>query len=88
MPHFDSQGRDTAICQVCGTITHQVYWRPDISGHKSAGNVCGDCQRRHDDAHHNVARPVSLTEHCAQESGFPIGSQQLTQYINRYYGHG
>jgi hypothetical protein len=33
-------------------------------------------------------RPMSLTEYASIESGFPIGSQQLTNYINRYYGHG
>ena len=31
--------------------------------------------------------PISLTEHCSRESGHPIGSKALTDYINRHYGH-
>lgn len=32
-------------------------------------------------------QPKSLIEHCAEESGFPIGSAQLKQYISRYYSN-
>jgi rubrerythrin len=48
MPHFDEYGGDTWICQVCGKIKNSLVpsvWRPDITGHKSAGNVCPDCLR-------------------------------------------
>ncbi len=35
------------ICQVCGKIKcckcDPPEWRPDITGHKSAGNVCPKC---------------------------------------------
>ena len=31
--------------------------------------------------------PMSLTEYCSIESGYPIGSQKLREYVNRHYGH-
>lgn len=48
MPHFsDCCGRDEYVCQVCGAILcsscHPSEWRPDITGSKSAGNVCPTC---------------------------------------------
>lgn len=47
MPHFDEDGNDTYICQVCAQIKSSVknppQWRPDITGSKSAGNVCIGC---------------------------------------------
>lgn len=47
MPHFDTNGADTYICQKCARIFNSVKypptWRPDITGHKSAGNVCPAC---------------------------------------------
>lgn len=82
MPHFDENGRDTVICQVCVRIVTEATWRPDITGHKSAGNVCNRCLANHQQ------KPVGLVEYCSQESGFPVGSPELTKYINRYYGNG
>ena len=49
MPHFDEQGRGTWLCQVCTNVYHdgiESQWRPDITGHESAGNACPDCVRR------------------------------------------
>lgn len=46
MPHFDENGEGTWICQVCGIIYPDSIpseWRPDITGHESAGNVCPTC---------------------------------------------
>ncbi len=49
MPHFSSccPGVDEYICQVCGKIKcsgcQPPEWRSDITGHKSAGNVCKPC---------------------------------------------
>ncbi len=35
------------LCQACGRICLETnepsVWRPDITGHKSAGNVCPTC---------------------------------------------
>lgn len=45
-------GADTYICQVCGKILCGMEspseWRPDITGHKSAGNVCPSCLKKHE----------------------------------------
>jgi rubrerythrin len=46
MPHFDAYGGDEWICQVCGRVQDsrvESVWRPDITGHKGAGNVCPKC---------------------------------------------
>jgi hypothetical protein len=47
MPHFNAAGHDTYICQVCtgifDAVTATATWRPDITGHVSAGNVCPGC---------------------------------------------
>lgn len=44
---YCSCGQDTYICQSCGReLCAEVYppvWRPDITGHSSAGNVCPTC---------------------------------------------
>jgi len=56
MPHFSSccKGADEYICQVCGRIMcsgcKPSSWRPDITGHKSAGNVCPKCLTKHQDS--------------------------------------
>lgn len=39
---------DKAICQVCGRDLCSVCetkfsWRPDLTGHKGAGNICASC---------------------------------------------
>lgn len=52
MPHFCSKcGADEYICQKCGKIfcsqEHPSQWRPDITGHESAGNVCPWCLEIH-----------------------------------------
>lgn len=85
MPHFSKSGHDMVLCQVCGrdidTGKDQPEWRVDITGNKSAGNVCPSCVAMHDD------KPVSLYEHCKQESGL-IDHSQIMAYLNRHYGHG
>lgn len=51
MPHFDSDGYGTWICQVCGKVYSdrvRSEWRPDVTGHKSAGNVCPTCLEKHE----------------------------------------
>lgn len=81
MPTFDEFGGDEWICQVCGKIqSSQVEseWRPDITGHKSAGNVCPICVLAYEN------KPMSLYEHCRRESG--LQGQALREYINRHYG--
>lgn len=49
MPHFNNQGVETVICQKCHKVVpgSQATWRPDITGHQFAGNVCSDCLRKH-----------------------------------------
>ena len=45
-------GVDTYICQKCAKIfcskCNPSVWRPDITGHKSAGNVCPGCLKTHE----------------------------------------
>lgn len=49
MPYFSKccSGAADYICQVCGRIKcsscQPSDWRPEITGHKSAGNVCPTC---------------------------------------------
>ena len=48
MPHFcETCGGDTYICQKCAKVfcnkEHPSTWRPDITGHSGAGNVCPAC---------------------------------------------
>ena len=54
MPHFSKCcGADDYICQVCGRIKcskcNTPEWRPDITGHKSAGNVCLECLEKYEE---------------------------------------
>ena len=55
MPHFSSccKGADTYICQKCAKIfcggCQQSSWRPDITGLKSAGNVCPKCLKKYEE---------------------------------------
>jgi hypothetical protein len=85
MPTFSKNGNDEYICQKCARIFDSVeqpsQWRPDITGHTSAGNVCPSCVQKHE------TTPISLAEHCRQESG-GLEGVALQRYINRYYGHG
>ena len=51
MPHFSACcGADEYICQVCWNIfcseCKTSEWRPDITGYKSAGNVCPKCLKK------------------------------------------
>ncbi len=54
MVRFSSccEGADMYICQVCGkdlcSKCKKPEWRPDITKHKSAGNVCPECIRVYD----------------------------------------
>ncbi len=89
MPHFSSccPGADTYICQKCGKIfcskCQPSQWRPDITGHKSAGNVCPKCLEEYG----YPAPPESLYEHCKKESGL-TDQIQIMKYMDRHYGHG
>lgn len=89
MPHFSSccPGADTYICQKCAKIfcskCQPSQWRPDITGHKSAGNVCPKCLEEYG----YPAPPESLYEHCKKESGL-TDQIQIMKYIDRHYGHG
>ena len=51
MPTFSNCcGRDEYVCQKCTRILcskcHPPEWRPDITGHQSAGNVCPECLKK------------------------------------------
>ena len=87
MPHFSNccKGADEYICQKCRKIKcsgcQPSTWRPDITGHKSAGNVCPDCMKQQ-----VVDSPISLHEFCHAESGGLTGTA-LERYIQRHYGH-
>jgi len=56
MPHFSSCcfGADEYVCYVCKYIKcskcHPSTWRPDITGHESAGNVCPKCLKKYEEA--------------------------------------
>lgn len=82
MPHFSSccPDADEYLCQKCGKSRcgkcYPSEWRPDLTGHKSFGNVCPDC-----------VQPMSLYDHCKQESGL-TDPTAIKRYMNRYYGHG
>lgn len=48
MPYFCGEcGADTYICQVCRRILcseeNPSKWKPDLTGYKSAGNICPRC---------------------------------------------
>lgn len=52
LPHFDKDGGDQWLCQAPNHRGNRIQssrvestWRPDITGHKSAGNVCPPCLR-------------------------------------------
>lgn len=48
MPHFDEDGKQTWLCQVCCNI-YNTDIRPEwitIPGRKYAGNVCPDCLKK------------------------------------------
>src|SRR5690348_6341442 len=51
MPHFNEQGHDTYLCQICGNVfdaqTEPAVWRADLTGRASAGNVCRGCVTEH-----------------------------------------
>ena len=98
MPHFDEDGYDTWICQICAKVYSSgkvnSEWRTDITGNEHAGNVCPNCIEAHKDTKRVGERlraavqkgPMSLYEHCRIESG--LTGKALDDYINRYYGHG
>lgn len=56
MPHFDSEGNDTYLCQLCGNVRSVTtrdtlpQWRPDLTGHEGAGNVCPTCIKQRETA--------------------------------------
>jgi hypothetical protein len=78
MPHWDSEGRQQWVCQKGAHIcTGKPIWVEGV------GNVCSKCHA----GTKQPQSPISLTEYCRQESG-GLSGQALTNYINRYYGHG
>jgi len=108
MPHFSTCRKtencryaDTWICQLCGNIycggCVDSQWRPDLTGHESAGNVCPACLSKATPPAQGPVRfqdeaiaqreegPMSLYEHCKRESG--LEGAALNRYIQRYYGH-
>ena len=95
MPHFCECGADTYICQKCARILcsrdYPSTWRPDITGHKSAGNVCPTCLEEFKKfgvtATPRDEGPISLYEHCHRESGL-TDRGAILRYMNRHYGHG
>jgi hypothetical protein len=55
MPHFDAKGGDQWMCQGPNHKGNRIQdsdvesqWRPDITGHESAGNCCPTCVTEHD----------------------------------------
>lgn len=51
MPHFNDEGHDTALCQLCGNVfdvqIEKSHWAPDLTGSPSAGLVCDTCYKEH-----------------------------------------
>ena len=88
MPHFDKNGNDTVLCQLCGRVVNSATWRPDLTGNKSAGNVCSLCVANPVGGRavrRELEEPIGIYEHCRRESG--LTGAALTRYVNRYYGH-
>ncbi len=91
-PHFDDEGNETVLCQLCGRSVTKADWRPDLTENASAGNVCHACIDAHVDkivarsARRQDEAAIGIVEHCRRESG--LTGPALTRYINRYYGHG
>jgi len=85
MPTFSKccPGADEYICQVCARIKcgrcQPPQWRPDLTGRKSAGNICPTCREEKE-------TPISLFDHCKKESGLS-SPQEINRYMNRHYGH-
>lgn len=101
MPHFNQNGQEISLCQVCLRDVTESDWRPDITGHKGAGNTCLVCIAKHDNASkpksgyeqtlareqvRDNSRLISLAEHCHTESGGLTGSA-LQNYIKRHYSN-
>ena len=86
MPTFCDCGADKYICQACGrdlcSADYPPEWRKDITKREHAGNVCPECVAKYD-----THEPMSLYDHCKMESGFD-NPAKVTEYMNRYYGHG
>lgn len=89
MPHFSSNGNDNYICQECGNIYDSIeyppVWRP-ITGKKISGNVCPDCVNETGNKANVAEPPMSLYDHCKEESGL-TDPRKIKEYMNRYYGH-
>lgn len=44
MPHFDKDGNEEWVCQMCGKVkTGESTWMTPVPGKKFNGNVCKDC---------------------------------------------
>lgn len=102
MPHFNAQGQDTWVCQkgghICSGHSTWIDRGSDLAKQIGChGNVCQSCLQKavavipaavNEPTEPPVKPPMSLHEYCSYESGFPRGSRELENYINRYYGHG
>lgn len=83
MPHFSNccPGTDDYICQVCLHIfcsnCKPSQWRTDITKCTSAGNVCPDCAKKHDDVHKIKPRVRQNTEEMADISLCPICNEEI-----------
>lgn len=98
MPHFSECCRaDKYVCQKCGrqlcSNCHPPKWRPDITGHESAGNVCPSCLTLHGNPHSSFF--IDLSKHQEQiwpdacDCGYILTSDnkskirtKLTQLLN------
>jgi len=92
MPHFCNCGADEYICQKCAKVLcskdYPSVWRPDITGYESFGNVCPICLSKYEMENSIDSpdkAPISLYEHCKQESGF-TEHKKIMSYLNKYYG--
>jgi hypothetical protein len=93
MPKFTNcpshSGLDTWGCQACGKVfcsgCERSNWCTPVPGKTYNGNVCTRCLEFK--LPRIMEAPMSLHEHCREESG-GLEGQALERYINRYYGHG
>jgi hypothetical protein len=81
-PHFSQSGNDTYICQVCATIFDSVecppVWRPDLTGNRSAGNICPACLK--DKTSGNGSKPLKTAMEWLREAN---GLGKTIHTVNR-----
>jgi hypothetical protein len=71
VPHFDEDGGDQWLCQAPNHKGNRVQsskvkseWRPDITGHKGAGNSCPPCVKEHDERIGTCDHGIVKTKEC------------------------